>query len=291
MKLQNSVLALAGAIFLFQAGGGISFAEDCDARLSSFEGTVDVLPQGETDTWREAEAEMPLATGDKVRTGGASSAEITLDGGGVIRLGADSAADISSLDPAASSFFLRFGSLVAKIEKELRKRGARLQVRTPAAVCAVRGTEFGVEHDQESGETAAGVFDEGSLAVASTDKDGKTVAEEMVEKGSEVRLRAGERAFKPGAMKRLLRHRQGLEAARGRLDILRKSWKRLPPEKRLELRNRFIARKAFRKNRAGKVRALRQRRADRADADGAAGKPGKSLQGPRKKIRGKAQGR
>ncbi|MBI4801620.1 MAG: FecR domain-containing protein [Elusimicrobia bacterium] len=256
MKIKNSVFALA-ALLLVQPGTGTAVAEDYDAGLSSFTGTVDVLAQGETDSWRAAESEMPLSAGDKVRAGESSSAEITLDGGGVIRLGADSVVDISSLESRSSSFFLRLGSLVAKIQRELLERAERLEVRTPSAVCSVRGTEFGVEHDRESGETVAGVFDEGSLSVASADKDGRTVAEEVVEKGSEVRLRAGARKFKPGAMRRLLRHRKTLEAIRGRLEILRRNWKRSTPEKRRELRKRFLARKAFLGQRAVKQGAAR----------------------------------
>ncbi|MBU2573684.1 MAG: FecR family protein [Elusimicrobia bacterium] len=253
MKMKNFIPILPAALLAFQLSA--AGAQDYDARLSSLTGTVDVLAAGETDSWREAEEEMPLSAKDKVRAGESSSAEITLDGGGVIRLGAGSVVEISSLDSASSSFFLRMGSLVAKIKKELLKRGARLQVRTPAAVAAIRGTEFGVEHDRENNETTAGVFDEGSLSVASLGKDGKTVAEEVVGKGSEVRLRAGARTFKPVAMRRLLRHRKALKAARVRLGLLRKSWKRLDPEKRRELRKRFLARKASRDKRVMKRRA------------------------------------
>ncbi len=235
--------------------GAAARAEDYDARLGPVTGTVDVQAGGETDSWREAESGTPLSAGDLLRTGADSSAEITLDNGGVIRLGADSSLELSSLDTASSSLFLKLGSLVAKIEKEFLKKKGRFQVRTPAAVCAVRGTEFGVEHDEANGETTAGVFDEGRLSVASTGKDGKTLAEGFVEKGREVSLRAGTRAFRPGIMRRLLRHRLALEGVRGRLGALRKSWRRMDPEKRRELRKRFLARRAFRNARAAKRRA------------------------------------
>lgn len=247
---------ILAACLLAVSGAGSSFAEDYDARLSAFTGTVDVLAQGEADSWRDVESAMPLSAGDKVRTGAESSAEITLDDGGVVRLGPDSAMDISSLNHDSSSFFLKLGSLVAKIRAGFLNR-KQLKVRTPTAICAVRGTEFGVEHDQ-SGETTAGVFDEGSLSVASLDKDGATLAEETVEKGNEVRLRAGARAFKPGAMKRLVRHRKALEAARDRLGILQRGWKRLDPEKRRELRKRFLTRKASKGPRTMKRGAQQQ---------------------------------
>ncbi|OGS50018.1 MAG: hypothetical protein A3J79_02180 [Elusimicrobia bacterium RIFOXYB2_FULL_62_6] len=237
---------ILAAVLLVRPAAGAVLAEEYDARLSAPAGAVEVLAGGETDAWREAEDGMPLSSGDKVRTGADSSAEISLDDGGLIRLGPDSALDVSSLSAGSSSFFLRLGSIVAKIRAGFLKPGKRLQVRTPPAVCAIRGTEFGVEHDEVSGETTAGVFDEGSLSVASADKDGKTLAEETVGKGREVRLRAGARALRQGAMLKLLRHRKSLTAARGRLETLRKNWKRLDPEKRRELRKRFMVRKAVR---------------------------------------------
>jgi hypothetical protein len=260
-------ISVLAAVCLVRPATGIAFAEDYDARLGSVTGTVDVLAAGETDSWREAAAETPLSSGDKVRTGGDSSAEITLDDGGVIRLGPDSSLEISSLNPDSSSFFLSLGSLVAKIEKGFLKAKSRLNVHTPSAVCAVRGTEFGVEHDEASGETTAGVFDEGTLSVASTDKAGNTLAEGLVEKGNEVRLRAGARTFRPGALRRLLRHKMALEAVRNRLGLLRKAWKRLPPERRRELRKRFMARKAFRNARAAKRRAAGRQAENACKAD------------------------
>lgn len=246
----RTVIFAAGLLALSCVPG--VFAEDYDARLTALDGTVDVQAGGENDSWREAEEGMPLSAGDKVRTGEDASAEITLDDGAVIHLNPGSSMEIASLDPGRSSFSLGLGGLVAKIKAGFIKRGKKLQVRTPAAICAIRGTEFGVEHDEAGGETTAGVFDEGSLSVASVDNDGKTLAEEQVGKGNEVRLRAGARAFKPGALRRLLRHRKTLETTRGRLGLLRRNWKRLDPKKRLEMRKRFMARKIFRGVRAAK---------------------------------------
>ncbi|PIU20645.1 MAG: hypothetical protein COT18_01180 [Elusimicrobia bacterium CG08_land_8_20_14_0_20_59_10] len=271
MRTKTTFTALTAA-FLLLGLAGPSCAEDYDARLSTFTGSVDVLAAGETDSWREAEADMPLEAGDKVRTAQDSSAELTLDGGGLLRLGENSSTELSSLKTGSSSFFLRAGSLVAKI-KGLLKAGQRFGVRTPAAVCAIRGTEFGVEHDEEGGETTAGVFDEGSLSVSSLDGDGAPIAEEMVEKGDEVNLRAGQRKFKPARMRRLIRHRKVLLAARGRLAKLGKNWKRLPQGKRQELRERFMQRKAFQGRRVKKVRAARGRGAAGAGKGAAAPKP------------------
>ena len=263
MKLKRLASALPAAFLFFALAAGPAAAEDFDARLAAFSGTVDVLASGETDSWREAEAGMPLSAGDKVRTGEDSSAEISLDGSGIIRLGESSSVDISSLDTASSSFFLGMGSLVAKI-KGLLKAGGRLNVRTPAAVAAVRGTEFCVEHDPAANETTAGVFDEGRLSVSSLDTAGRTVTEGMVEKGDEVSLRTGASEIKPGRMRRLLRRRKTLLVARARLGALHNNWKRMPPEKRREMRKRFMARKAIRAGQLNKRRAARAQRSSGA---------------------------
>lgn len=253
--MKNTIPVLAAALLL---GAGRVFAEDYDARLTALGGAVEVRAGGGKD-WREAEDEMPLSAGDHVRTGENSSAEITLDDGGVVRLNADTSMEIASADSESASLSLRLGSLVSKIRSGFLKNKRRFEIRTPSAVCAVRGTEFGVEHNEESGETTAGVFDEGELSVSSLDEGGQVVSEGTVEKGNEVRLRRGERGFKPGAMRRLLRHRKALETARGRLTRLQKTWKRLSPEKRQELRGRFMARKAV----AGKLREKRGARPGR----------------------------
>jgi len=273
MKAKNIASVLPAALLFFAFAGSPAAAEDFDARLASFSGTVDVQASGETDAWREAEAGMPLSAGDKVRTGADSSAEITLDGSGIIRLGESSEVTASSLKTSSSSFFLSMGSLVSKI-KGLLKKEARLQVRTPTAVAAVRGTEFCVEHDAAANETTAGVFDEGRLDVSSLDADGKTVTEGIVEKGDEVSLRPGEREFKPGRMRRLLRRRTMLLAAREHMPTLHRNWRRMDPEKRGAMRKRFMARKAFQGARK-KMRAARAQRAAAMPAGrGKAGAPG-----------------
>ena len=250
MKLKTSFLILPAALLLFKFSAA---AEDFDARLGAISGSVEVLAAPEADVWSDAEEGMPLSAGDKVRSGADSSAEIALDDGGVIRLGENSTVKVSSLGRSSASFFLDMGSLVAKIQGLLKKKLERLEVRTPAAVAAVRGTEFCVEHDQAENETTAGVFDEGKLSVSAIDADGKPVAEGLVEQGNEVSLRAGAREVRPAGMRRLLRRRAHVLAMRTRLTALRKTWKRMPPEKRMELRERFTKLRAARAERRGKA--------------------------------------
>ncbi len=250
MNLKKYFLILPVALSVF---GFSAAAEDFDARLGAISGSVEVLAAPETDAWSEAEEGMPLSAGDKVRSGADSSAEIALDDGGVIRLGESSTVKISSLGRSSTSFFLDMGSLVAKIQGLLKKKLERLEVRTPAAVAAVRGTEFCVEHDQAVNETTAGVFDEGKLSVSAIDADGRPLAEGLVEQGDEVSLRAGDKAVRPAKMRRLLRRRAHVLAMRTRLTALRKTWKRMPPEKRMELRERFNKLRAARAARPGKA--------------------------------------
>jgi hypothetical protein len=250
MSLKRSLLVLPAALLLFKFS---AVAEDFDARLGAISGTVEVLAAPGTDSWSEAEEGMPLSAGDKVRSGEDASAEISLDDGGVIGVGENSTVKVSSLGRSSASFFLDMGSLVAKKHGLLKKKLERLEVRTPAAVAAVRGTEFCVEHDPTENETTAGVFDEGKLSVSAIDADGRLVAEGLVEQGNEVSLRAGAREVRPARMRRLLRRRTQILAMRGRLGALRQAWKRMSPEKRKELRERFMKRRAMRAARGGKA--------------------------------------
>jgi len=249
-----------------------AFAEDFDARLGAVSGKTTLLSEGGLGS-ADAREGTPLYPGDMIRTGENASAEITMDDGAVLKVGPDSSLKISSLGRSSAAFFLDMGSLVAKIQGLLKQKMERLEVRTPAAVAAVRGTEFCVEHDKQANETTAGVFDEGKLSVSALDPEGNAVAESLVEQGNEVSLRAGDREVKPVRMQRLLRRKEHIAAMRTRLGVLRKSWKKIPAAKRMKLRERIIKRKAMLPARTGKGRAAVMNRSGRPAGAGHATPP------------------
>lgn len=211
-------------------------AEDWNARITEVSGTVLIYSQG-SEEGLPAEAQTPLEDGDRVETGDDGRAELALEADSVVELGAGTSFTVGSTQKADSWFSLDVGSLVAKL-KSFQSRRAALRVRTPTAVAAVRGTEFGVEVGDD-GETSVGVYDEGRVAVTAGGEDGGE--ETMLTAKQETTLAPGQREFKVRRLERLEHRRERMTRLRARRDELRKGWKDFTPEKRRELRQNWRA--------------------------------------------------
>lgn len=135
--------------------------------ISSTNGKVLFLKAG-AYTWAQVSTGLVLGPGDQLKTTRGSRATVTFDDASRIELNPGSSFTLKEATPEASGMELKLGSLKAWISKSLNRR---FQVRTPTAVCSVRGTEFGVDVG-ESGDTRVQMFG-GLLAVA--DKTGNEV--------------------------------------------------------------------------------------------------------------------
>ncbi|MBI3296906.1 MAG: FecR domain-containing protein [Elusimicrobia bacterium] len=204
-------------------------ADDWSPRVTGVKGEVLIYPEG-SDEGLPAEAGTPLEDGDRVETGKGASAELAMEPDSVVELGAKTSFTMGSTQKADSWFSIDLGSFLGKF-KSMTER--RFTVRTPTAVCAVRGTEFGVDVD-EKGETMVGVFDEGKVGVSGAGEEG--AEETLLSAKSELVFKPGQRPGRP----RPLRHfkaRQGrIEHLRARRAELRRDWKPIPPERRQEMR-------------------------------------------------------
>ena len=130
------------------------------AKLFTAKGTVEYLKNG-TAAWVAVKAPYMLEVGDQVKTGPKSKAEIYIKYGAKVRLGAETTFVISKVSPQENGVEVIRGKMQAWIRKFA---GRGFSVRTPSAVCAVRGTVFEVEV-AESGHTAWNLFS-GSLQIA-----------------------------------------------------------------------------------------------------------------------------
>ena len=119
-------------------------------------------------TWAQISKGQTLAPGDQLKTASGARATVTFDDASRVELNPGSSFTLKEATPQASGMELKLGSLRAWITKSLDRR---FQVRTPTAVCSVRGTEFGVDVDG-TGDTHVQMFG-GLLAVA--DKTGNEV--------------------------------------------------------------------------------------------------------------------
>lgn len=150
---------------------GTGFAEEqveaFTAKLFTAKGTVECQKKG-TTVWVAVQAPYLLEVGDQVKTGPKSKAEIYIKYGSKIRLGAETTFQINGVSPAENSVQVLRGKMNAWIRKFA---GRGFSVRTPSAVCAVRGTVFGVEV-AESGQTTWDLF---SGAIQIADNRNRTV--------------------------------------------------------------------------------------------------------------------
>lgn len=152
--LMVCLMGLGGAGFAAEQVGNFT------AKLFTAKGTVEYLKSGAA-AWTAVEAPFMLEVGDQVRTGAGSKAEIYIKYGSKVRLGAETTFAISKVSPTDNAVEVVRGRMQAWIRKFA---GRGFSVRTPSAVCAVRGTVFEVEV-AESGRTAWNLFS-GSLQIA-----------------------------------------------------------------------------------------------------------------------------
>jgi len=225
-------------------------ADKYDARITAVTGEVTVYPADGTSDPAAADEGTLLAEGDRVVVSSGSSAEISLDGSSLITLNENSDFTLSKLGRAEAELSLAFGSLLAKIQK---LGDGRLQVKTPAAVAAVRGTEFGVDFAADGGDAHVGVFDEGRVEV------GGSGGMEVLTANQETSVRHGERPMHAEPLRRFLARREFMRASVRRLAVVHRGWRRIPARQRRAMR---------------RARLVRQRQAFRARPHGPRGPHG-----------------
>lgn len=226
-------IALIAAFALLSLSASPARAQErWDARLGAVSGDVTVLA---ADGSPEVSGEdgMPLEEGDRVVTAEGGTAEVCLDGGSLITVRENSDFKLEKTAKGESSFYLALGSLLAKIQK---LGDQRLKVRTPTAVAAVRGTEFGVEVDGD--DSHVGVFDEGKVEVTG-DKGG---APELLISNQETSVKKGGAPEHAAQLQRFMAHRAQMRGHGRRLAAMKAKWKALPPDQRQQMRKKMMER-------------------------------------------------
>ncbi len=177
---------------------------------------------------------VPVEEGDSVVVaGGPSSAQLSLDGKVFVALSSGTELALTSLSLAGTELGLEVGSLAAKIDK--LAQGEALQVRTPAAVAAVRGTELLVEQDEESGPSLVGVVDEGRVEVSA---GGKTV---VLGPRQETSAAAGAAPLAPRSLTALAVRAAAFASVRTMAAAAAKAWKSEAADRRQAARERLFS--------------------------------------------------
>jgi hypothetical protein len=138
---------LCFAIFVFLSGTALGSAQPGEVGTLTFlVGEAFVKRAGQD--WCNAEFDMALYTGDKIKTGADSRCEIALITGSVIRMDEHSIQDLEkiSVEKKAKevSLFVGAGRLWLNARKIVSKHDS-FKVRTDKTVCAIRGTRLGLD--------------------------------------------------------------------------------------------------------------------------------------------------
>ena len=144
---------------------------------------------GPAEEWRPVAEKVRLEQGAEIRTGAGGKAGVLLSDGSSFVLDNNSVFTVDDTGKKKTGFSLKLGRLKAAVAGYFASKFA---VRTPTAVCAVRGTEFEVEVNKD-GNTGMSVSEglvevndnKGALAVVSSEEkisvgpDGLTPPENM----------------------------------------------------------------------------------------------------------------
>lgn len=147
--------------------------------LEDLAGRVEVWSPA-TNAWAQAKIGQPLEEGNAIRTQDASRAMLRFPDGSVIQLDNKTTFEVSSIGSQKTELNLLKGRLKAFVRGLFT---SRMQVRTPTAVAAIRGTELSISADENHSEMSV---QEGRMEVQ--DNSGKELvigSEERVEIGKE----------------------------------------------------------------------------------------------------------
>ena len=149
-----------------------------------------LAPEGQVEArtsssamWIPVEKNVRILAGAEIRTGKDSKASVFFPDGSRFMLGNSTHFTVDATDKKKTGFQLKFGRLKAAVAGYF---SSRFEVRTPSAVCAVRGTEFDIAVADNGGtemnvsEGLVEVSDsKGSMAVVSSEEKIKIGAEGM----------------------------------------------------------------------------------------------------------------
>ncbi|OGS15889.1 MAG: hypothetical protein A2234_05325 [Elusimicrobia bacterium RIFOXYA2_FULL_58_8] len=194
----------------------IAFAGELGCVYESF-AVVQVMKAG-TAEWQPAKKGLPLAEGDRVSTGEKGWCEILFRDGTFVKLDSGTETVVEELkvspETRAYTFNLLRGKTLWMAAKLKVAVTSRFSVRTPAAVCAVRGTDFSIS--VSSAGTAVGLF-AGKVDISSLDGKGKELLP-----GHEACAGAAGIALQQGFSRAMQAEQRRYEKLKSRVEGLRK---------------------------------------------------------------------
>lgn len=221
-----------------------------DVRIERITGTVEVFSiTGETakllDTYQ-----YPVEVGDTIRTGYDGEANIYINNFAIIHLTRNSEIELTEIE-REGIISLMYGTLLAKIEKT--KNRFLLKIKTPLALCNVKGTEFAVQHNKLSNESVFGVMDEGEIDVypGEEENDGNLY---RVLKNQEITITPSTKRYKVGSLSKLLRYKSKIASIKKSFMTHKRKWKSFTQQERIKYRERLFSKRSPKKTQMKGVR-------------------------------------
>jgi len=133
---------LASAAYVFHSRGWVEYKKEGSSK------------------WKRiaSRSRIIIKEGDRIRTKRASTVQIYMDDGSKIQLSPRSSFKLNTENKKKASLGLFFG----RIRSWVKKQSKKFEVRTPSAVCAVKGTDFTVAADAK-GNTRVEVYSGGVM--------------------------------------------------------------------------------------------------------------------------------
>ncbi|MEA2081556.1 MAG: FecR domain-containing protein, partial [Elusimicrobiota bacterium] len=141
--------AFAASAIVTDVGGSVEYSR-VGAESSG------VVSEPLSSLWTLLTKGLYLQENDVVKTGPGGKASLVLDTGSQIDIGPSTKVKIAKLTDTDTLLDMAMGELTNKVQK-LKEKKHSFKVKTPASVCAVRGTRFSVIVDN-SGKTRVNVF-------------------------------------------------------------------------------------------------------------------------------------
>jgi hypothetical protein len=172
--VKKNKIILLGLISIVLAYANISAEDSTDSKAETYfmyvEGDVRIMENG-TREWVEVTGETKLSSGDQIKLDKDSFAEVNLDENKKIELNEETMISVTDKDSKKTSLEVFYGALKAKVKK---LPDEVMEIRTPVAVAAVRGTEFAVIHEED--KTAELEVYDGEVALANTEESASAEA-------------------------------------------------------------------------------------------------------------------
>jgi hypothetical protein len=210
------------------------------ARFWAVTGDVGLLTQGAAE-WIEPQEGLPIEPGDHIRTGEDGRVELALSDNALWILEPETEVVMEHTEINAGRLDLSSGTLMGKVDS-MRAAGTvqRWEFNTPAAVVAVRGTEFALEASRQGG-THLGVF-EGTVELEPAETAQGLQPPVQVSAGQESVAKRG----KP--IQIMSRFSPRMQAIAGKRQVLKRrqqriqnTWSPFTPAVRTELRRKFVS--------------------------------------------------